>query len=107
MGSDNKLYGGLGWKEPNGLQFNLKKISTKSLPKINKSLVNSVPLKNQFRTQIKTQNYSDFDELLQTEFTFGRKISGDKEPNQFYNLIKRKQKNNDGYPKGELIFERY
>jgi len=107
MGFDNKLYGGLGWRQAAGLQFKLDKISSSSLPKIKNSLISQVPLLKQKRSGIKTESYVDKDDLIDVEYIFGRKISDHISPNEFYRLLRRKSKNNKGYPSGDVFKIRY
>ena len=107
MGFDNKLYGGLGWRQAAGLQFKLDKISSSSLPKIKNSLISQVPLLKQKRSDMKTESYVDKDDLTNVEYIFGRKISDHISPNEFYRLLRRKSKNNKGYPSGDVFKIRY
>ena len=107
MGFDNKLYGGLGWRQPKGLQFKLEKISSSSLPKIKNNLISRVPLYKEKISDIKTQSYVDKDDLTDVEYIFGRKISDHISPNEFYKYLRRKSKNNKGYPSGDVFEIRY
>ncbi|MDA9685374.1 hypothetical protein N9T93_00230 [Flavobacteriaceae bacterium] len=109
MGTDNKLYGGLGWRQAAGLQFKLEKISSSSLPKIKNSLISQVPFLKQKRSGIRTESYVDQDDLTNKEFLFGRKISGYISPNDFYKTLLDQSKTSKGYPseKNQLLKARY
>jgi len=107
MGTDNKLYGGLGWRQAAGLQFKLEKISSSSLSKIKNSLISQVPLYKQERSGMKTESYVDKDDLTGVEYIFGRKISDYISPNDFYKILATKTKNSKGYPSGALLKARY
>jgi len=107
MGFDNKLYGGLGWRQAKGLQFKLEKISSSSLPKIKNNLISRVPLYKEKKSDMQTQSYVDKDDLTDVEYIFGRRISDQISPNEFYKYLKRKSKNNKGYPSGDVFEIRY